>query len=105
MFTGRGGAKINELQSDSGARIVVTKEELNGNVVVKLFGAEEVTNKAKELIEDVIGVRKTEMIEKQSDEAPLTLVDIDWRELNAQNVSMWDITYQYHSVMNVQIIV
>ncbi|GLV32989.1 uncharacterized protein CBL_10336 [Carabus blaptoides fortunei] len=82
---GRGGAKINELQSDSGARIVVTKEESNGMVVVKLHGAEEVTNKAKELIEDVIGLRRTDMIEKQPEQAPIDLIDINWKELSEEN--------------------
>ncbi|CAH1101226.1 unnamed protein product [Psylliodes chrysocephalus] len=50
---GRGGSKINELQSESGARIQVTKDIEGEDTLVKLFGDESCITKAKELITEL----------------------------------------------------
>ncbi|KAJ8942311.1 hypothetical protein NQ318_005302 [Aromia moschata] len=50
---GRGGSKINELQSESGAKIHVTKDTLGEETVVKLFGDPDAINKAKTLINEL----------------------------------------------------
>ncbi|CAH1098992.1 unnamed protein product [Psylliodes chrysocephalus] len=51
---GRGGSKINELQSDSGAKIQVTKETEGDDTVVKMFGSDSCVARAKELINDLV---------------------------------------------------
>ncbi|CAG9860507.1 unnamed protein product [Phyllotreta striolata] len=50
---GRGGSKIAELQTESGARIQVTKDSDGNDTDVKIFGTDETIAKAKALIKDV----------------------------------------------------
>ncbi|KAM9847997.1 putative ATP-dependent RNA helicase DDX43 [Aulostomus maculatus] len=49
---GRGGARIRELQEDSGARIKINKGDCEGEVVI--FGSSGAQQKAKEMIEDLV---------------------------------------------------
>ncbi|XP_034314075.2 probable ATP-dependent RNA helicase DDX43 [Magallana gigas] len=52
---GKGGAKIRELQDNSGARIKVTREENdNGETKIEITGSPEVVAKAKELITETV---------------------------------------------------
>ncbi|KAK4884801.1 hypothetical protein RN001_001072 [Aquatica leii] len=50
---GKGGSKISDLQYESGAKIVVTKETVGDNTIVKIGGSEDEINKAKEMIEQL----------------------------------------------------
>ncbi|KAK9886642.1 hypothetical protein WA026_017563 [Henosepilachna vigintioctopunctata] len=50
---GRGGSKISELQSESGARIIVTDDKDGDDTVLKLIGANENVIKARNMIEDI----------------------------------------------------
>nr|XP_023023811.1 probable ATP-dependent RNA helicase DDX43 [Leptinotarsa decemlineata] len=50
---GRAGAKIQELQSESGASIQVTQESNGETTLVKIFGNDSTISKAKELIEEL----------------------------------------------------
>ncbi|XP_054716516.1 probable ATP-dependent RNA helicase DDX43 [Uloborus diversus] len=51
---GRGGSKIKELQEESGARIKVIQEDRSASTAcVRLFGASEACEKAKQLIEEL----------------------------------------------------
>ncbi|KAJ8925636.1 hypothetical protein NQ315_009481 [Exocentrus adspersus] len=80
---GRGGSKINELQTDSGARIQVTKETIGDDTIIKIFGNQDSINKAKSLINDLT----TDSIQfvKASDNPPQTQPQeerkpiVDWK--------------------------
>lgn len=50
---GRGGSKINELQSESGARINVTKDVDGDQTVIRLSGSSDAVAKAEDLIRDL----------------------------------------------------
>ncbi|XP_073425435.1 probable ATP-dependent RNA helicase DDX43 [Dendrobates tinctorius] len=54
---GRGGAKIKELEQTSSARIKIVNEGYES--IVKIFGNCEQQSKAKELIEDIVGIYDT----------------------------------------------
>uniref|UniRef100_A0A8C6LAK9 RNA helicase n=1 Tax=Nothobranchius furzeri TaxID=105023 RepID=A0A8C6LAK9_NOTFU len=49
---GRGGAKIRELEENSGAKIKINKGDYDGEVVI--FGSSAAQQKAKEMIEDLV---------------------------------------------------
>ncbi|CAG0885174.1 unnamed protein product [Darwinula stevensoni] len=51
---GKKGAKIRELEEESGARIKVEEEENSGQKVVKLHGDADALSKAKMLIQDIV---------------------------------------------------
>ncbi|KAM4041225.1 putative ATP-dependent RNA helicase DDX43 isoform 1-T2 [Anomaloglossus baeobatrachus] len=55
---GRGGAKIKELEQTTSARIKIVQEAYNS--LVKIFGNCEQQNKAKELIDEIVGCDRQE---------------------------------------------
>lgn len=92
---GRGGSKISELQTESGARINVTKEENDGSTVVKLSGSAESIEKAKALIDGIVNVQPYDNRANQSAtngnetyRKPLPM-DINWQELSEECVSIF----------------
>ncbi|XP_018565076.1 probable ATP-dependent RNA helicase DDX43 [Anoplophora glabripennis] len=79
---GRGGSKINELQSDSGAKIQVTKDIIGDDTVVKIFGNQDSIDKAKSLINSLT-TDTTEMVRINSNPPPLQEEKkvVDWKTL------------------------
>ncbi|KAG5890212.1 hypothetical protein JTB14_028754 [Gonioctena quinquepunctata] len=93
---GRGGSKISELQSESGARIQVTKDTDGDETVVKVFGDDNAIAKAKELINDLTTdtikiVRPKDVAPVQEEKKP---VIIDWQnflqECEKAEIAEWE---------------
>ncbi|KAJ8944165.1 hypothetical protein NQ314_009527 [Rhamnusium bicolor] len=92
---GRGGSKINELQTESGARIQVTKDTDGDDTVVKIFGDQKAVAKAKALISeittDTIQVIEAKDIPHQEQRKPAI---VDWQSFLKECVSNININSQ-----------
>ncbi|XP_056636456.1 probable ATP-dependent RNA helicase DDX43 isoform X2 [Diorhabda sublineata] len=76
---GRGGSKISELQTVSGARIQVTRETEGDETVVKLFGIDETIEKAKNLI-DELTTEKIKIYEVKDLPPEPPKPNVDWKQ-------------------------
>lgn len=96
---GRGGSKISDLQFESGAKIIVTKEEENNETAVKLIGSQEEVEKAEMLIKDLTVDRESsrtdppvtlefEIPDKETKPEFEPISFIDWAAANAESVSV-----------------
>lgn len=98
LYSGKGGSKINDLQFESGAKIIVTKEEENNETLVKLIGSDEEINKADELIKELTVEREfgynsqppiTFVHEETTEEGRPPLPIIDWKAAAEESVSLY----------------
>lgn len=89
IYIGRGGSKIAELQTESNARIQVTKDTVDDDTIVKIFGDTESVLKAKDLILDLA---KDNIKFVSSEDASREVYKpkpaiIDWQTLLKESVS------------------
>lgn len=90
MCIGKGGAKIQDLQFESGAVIKVTKETEGEETRVRLIGDDEQIKKAEELIKDLTiektfygGPKQTPQASRVSDfQPPQDIASFDWQAIN-----------------------
>lgn len=103
---GRGGSKVAELQRDTNAKIIITKEEFNGETTVKLIGNDQAIADAKWRIEELTVERERPKrfndnyeYEKQEVEKPVEeekfvcqpsriMTDEEWAKIQTDNVSL-----------------
>lgn len=95
VYIGRGGSKIAELQAESNARIQVTRDTVDNDTIVKIFGDTESVLKAKDLILDLA---KDNITFVSSEDASREVYKpkpaiIDWQTLLKESVS--NINYAY----------
>ncbi|KAK4884800.1 hypothetical protein RN001_001071 [Aquatica leii] len=85
---GKGGSKISDLQYESGAKIMVSKETVGDNTTVKINGSEDEINKAKELIEQLTIDRPPRQDRQFFNQVPVVHNDlpevIDWKALSEE---------------------
>lgn len=111
ICVGRGGSKIKEIQSDSGARVNVTKDTDGDNTIVRISGTDSQISKAKDLIESLTKdfngfnispkeeVKQEEVQEEEEDPENVIYINgwktkkyetnkFDWQKLARESVSI-----------------
>ncbi|KRT86558.1 K Homology domain containing protein [Oryctes borbonicus] len=95
---GKGGSKINDLQFESGAKIIVTKDQEENETMVKLIGTDDEVTKAEGLIRELTVERDYSsqnqaphnfVYEELAEDGRPPIPVIDWKAAAEASVSLF----------------
>lgn len=104
---GRGGSKIKEIQTESGARVNVTKDTDGDQTIVKISGKKEDIKKAKDLIElitnevEVLSINSEPIEQQKEEENSEDVVYINgWKTKKYENNIDWKAVFAESDMRN-----